>query len=83
VYGLPVVTVNREEGPAFGAALLAGVGVGAWSDLAAAATATLKRRTPEAFRPEAHAAYDEPYRRYRALYPALAALRSGGSAASR
>jgi xylulokinase len=83
VYGLPVVTVNREEGPAFGAALLAGVGVGAWSDLATAATATLKRRAPEAFRPEAHAAYDEPYRRYRALYPALAALRSGGSAASR
>jgi len=75
VYGLPVVTVNREEGPAFGAALLAGVGVGAWSDLAAAAAATLKRRAPEAFRPEAHAAYEEPYRRYRALYPALRGVR--------
>ena len=75
VYGLPVVTVNREEGPAFGAALLAGVGVGAWSDLGAAAAATLKRRAPEAFRPQAHAAYQEPYRRYRALYPALRTAR--------
>jgi xylulokinase len=28
VFGLPVVTVNREEGPAYGAALLAAVGAG-------------------------------------------------------
>jgi xylulokinase len=74
VYGLSVVTVNREEGPAFGAALLAGVGVGAWSDLASAAAATLKRRAPQSFGPEAHAAYAAPYARYRALYPALRGL---------
>jgi xylulokinase len=71
VYGLPVVRVNREEGPAFGAALLAAVGVGAFADLAAAARATLKRRPPERPRPEAHRAYDEPYRRFQALYPSL------------
>jgi len=71
VYGLPVVTVNREEGPAYGAALLAAVGAGAFPDLAAACRATLKRRPP--YRPKAsvHAAYDEPYRRFQALYPAL------------
>jgi xylulokinase len=71
VYGLPVVRVNREEGPAFGAALLAAVGVGAFADLAAAGRATLKRLAPERPKPEAHRAYDEPYRRYQALYPSL------------
>jgi xylulokinase len=43
VYGLPVSTVNREEGPAYGAALLAAVGIGAFPDLASAARATLTR----------------------------------------
>ncbi len=62
VYGLPVVRVNREEGPAYGAAPLAAVGVGAFADLAAACRATLKRLPPERPRPEAHRAYDEPYR---------------------
>jgi xylulokinase len=71
VYGLPVVRVNREEGPAFGAALLAAVGVGTFADLATAARATLKRLPPERPRPEAHRAYEEPYRRFQVLYPAL------------
>lgn len=74
VYGLPVMRVNREEGPAFGAALLAAVGVAAYPDLAAACRATLKRLRPERPKPEAHRAYDEPYRRYRALYPALKSI---------
>ena len=77
VYGLPVVRVNREEGPAFGAALLAAVGVGAFADLAAAARATLKRLPAERPRPEAHRAYEEPYRRFQALYPALKGWTSG------
>lgn len=71
VYGLPVMRVNREEGPAFGAALLAAVGVGAFPDLAAACRATLRRLAPERPRLENHRAYDEPYRRFQALYPAL------------
>ena len=71
VYGLPVVTVNREEGPAYGAALLAAVGAGAFKDLPAACRATLKRNKPESPRAGAHEAYEEPYRRFRALYPAL------------
>jgi xylulokinase len=71
VYGLPVLTVNREEGPAYGAALLAAVGAGAFPDLAAACRATLKRRPPQKPKATAHAAYEEPYRRFQALYPAL------------
>jgi xylulokinase len=71
VYGLPVLTVNREEGPAYGAALLAAVGAGAFKDVAAACRATLKRNRPEHPAPGAHEAYEEPYRRFQALYPAL------------
>jgi xylulokinase len=71
VYGLPVVRVNRQEGPAYGAALLAAVGARAFTDVAAACRATLKRRAAEPCDAEAHRAYDEPYRIFRALYPAL------------
>jgi len=74
VYGLPVVRVNREEGPAYGAALLAAVGVEAFPDVAAACRATLKRLAPERFDEEAHRAYAAPYRRFRALYPALKSM---------
>ncbi len=72
VYGKPVVPVDQAEGPALGAALLAAVGVGGFRDLTAAAE-IVKRRPPVAPRPAAHAAYEEPYRRFRALYPALRA----------
>jgi xylulokinase len=60
--------VNREEGPAYGAALLAAVGVGAFPDLAAAARATLVRGPEQHPDPGAHDAYREPYARYRAAY---------------
>ncbi len=65
VFGLPVSTVNREEGPAYGAALLAAVGAGAFPDLASAARSTLTRAPAEHPDPKAHAEYSEPYARYR------------------
>jgi xylulokinase len=68
VYGVPVSTVNREEGPAYGAALLAAVGAGAFADLAAAARATLTRAPLEHPAPGAHQAYDAPYERFRMSY---------------
>jgi xylulokinase len=68
VYGLPVSTVNREEGPAYGAALLAAVGAGAFPDVASAARATLTRSAQEHPAPGAHAAYDEAYARFKAAY---------------
>src|SRR5213592_895521 len=70
VFGLPVSTVNREEGPAYGAALLAAVGAGAFPDLAAAVRRTLTREPlayPDA---QAHRAYQALYDRFRASYPA-------------
>jgi len=74
VYGLPVVRVNREQGPAFGAALLAAVGVGAFRNVASACRATLKRLAREKPDRRAHAAYAAPYARFKALYPALKGL---------
>jgi len=70
VYGKPVVPVDQPEGPALGAALLGAVGVGGFPDLATAAS-TVKRRAPVEPDAEAHTAYDEPYRRFGRLYPAL------------
>ena len=64
--GGPCLALSRLD-------LLAAVGVGAYPDLAAASRATLKRLRPERPKPAAHRAYDEPYRRYQALYPALKA----------
>ncbi len=71
VYGLPVARVNREEGPAYGAALLAAVGAGAFPDLAAACRATLKRLPAQRPNAARHRAFEPAHRRYRALYPAL------------
>lgn len=66
-----LVTVNTTEGAAFGAALLAGVGVGAWSSVEESCKATIK--TMQATQPNAKivAAYEQVYRQYTALYPAL------------
>src|SRR4029079_2447540 len=68
IFGLPVCTVNREEGPAYGAALLAAVGAGAFADVASAAKATLTR-APLVY-PEAgsHALYDDAYARFKDAY---------------
>jgi xylulokinase len=71
VFGVPVTTVNREEGPAFGAALLAAVGAGEFVNLTEATRATLERGSLEAPAPGTHQKYEQPYQRYRALYPAL------------
>ena len=78
VYGLPVSTVNREEGPAYGAALLAAVGVGTFPDLRSAAAATLTRAPAERPDPLAHRAYERPYARFRAAYPAARAAAAAG-----
>ena len=71
IYGKPVIPIEQDEGPAFGAALLASVGVEAYSDVAAATRATLRRKPAQEPRAEAHAAYDQPYRRFGRLYGAL------------
>jgi xylulokinase len=68
VYGIPVCTVNREEGPAYGAALLAAVGAGAFTDLGAAVRCTLVRAPLQHPDPASHRAYAPAYARFRAGY---------------
>ena len=65
VFGLPVTTVNREEGGAYGAALLAAVGAGAFPDLKTAAQRTLARQPPTPPNPEMNRTYESIYDRFR------------------
>ena len=75
ISGKPVVPVEQEEGPAFGAALLGAVGVGAFADVPSATKATLRRGAATQPRREAHAAYAAPYRAFQRGYKALRAAR--------
>ncbi|MBM3263505.1 MAG: xylulokinase [candidate division Zixibacteria bacterium] len=71
VYGAEVATINAEEGPAFGAALLAGVGVGLYPSVETAAddiVRVVSRTEPD---PEAMKRYEDFYHVFRSLYPAL------------
>ncbi|MDT8304851.1 MAG: xylulokinase [Anaerolineae bacterium] len=71
VLDVPLVTVNTTEGAAYGAALLAGAGVGVYDGVEEACRKTI--RTTGETRPGAEATRYLPYyERYRALYPALA-----------
>lgn len=66
-----LVTVNTTEGAAYGAALLAGVGAGAWPDVESACKSCIKitgSTQPDRSQVEA---YREAYPIYRELYPAL------------
>jgi xylulokinase len=65
IFGLPVTTVNREEGGAYGAALLAAVGAGAFADLQTAVQRTLTRRPSATPKPDTHKAYEQIYARFK------------------
>lgn len=71
VYGYPVETVEAEEGAAYGAALLAGVGAGVWPSVPDACDAVVRVASRIDPSPDARRIMDERYRAYRALYPAL------------
>ncbi len=71
IYGTTCATINTEEGPAYGAALLASVGAGEYSHISKAVkagisiTRTIKPNAPS------NRLYAKYYARYRELYPAL------------
>jgi xylulokinase len=71
VLGVELVTTNAGEGPAFGAALLAGVASGVYPSIQQACDATV--RVIERTEPQQQNAsvYAHMYDQYRALYPAL------------
>jgi len=71
VYGLPCATINSDEGPAYGAGLLAAVGTGRFKDVREAARVGIKvTRTikPNTKNKRLYARYYDQYRR---LYPTL------------
>jgi xylulokinase len=71
IYGMPVELIEADEGAAYGAALLAGVGAGNWPSVEAAcetAVRVAKRVSPN---PNVAAKMDGKYSEYQKLYPAL------------
>jgi xylulokinase len=71
IYGAKVVTINAAEGPAFGVALLAAVGTGAFKSVEEACRKTIKvvdRVTPNK---KAVACYNRLYPEFGRLYAAL------------
>jgi xylulokinase len=70
LFGAEIVTLAAEEGAAYGAALLAGVGVGQYASVEAAVDATVQLAGSCAPGPDA-ATYTKLVPLYQALYPAL------------
>ncbi|HZQ96431.1 MAG TPA: FGGY-family carbohydrate kinase, partial [Candidatus Sulfotelmatobacter sp.] len=71
VYGREVEIVAAEEGAAYGAAILAGVGASAWSSVEQACDAVVRvaKRIPPS--PKDSATMQLAYSTYRKIYPAL------------
>lgn len=73
IYGQPVVTVNAEEGPAYGVALLAAAGIGAYKDVVEACNATISVVTKTKANSSAKKVYNKAYPVYQNLYQSLKA----------
>jgi xylulokinase len=71
VYGRAVELVEAEEGAAYGAALLAGVGGGVWPSVDAACDGVVRVAARVEPDPAAVAILNRQYGAFRALYPAL------------
>lgn len=71
VYGRKVVTINAEEGPAYGAALLAAAGTGAYKNVLEASSATIQVTTTTKPTPRARREYNKAYPEYGRLYESL------------
>ncbi len=67
----PVVTLDTQEGSAFGAALLAMVGTGAFSTVPEACRAVVREVSSIQPDPANATVYRDGHRVYQALYPAL------------
>ena len=70
-FGKKVVTINAEQGPAFGVALLAAVGAGAYRNIQQACNATIKVVGETASNKAAKKRYDAIFPVYQNLYSSL------------
>jgi xylulokinase len=71
IMGIPLYTVNSNEGSAFGAAIMAAVGIGAYKDVVEACGALVRKVDETQPDPVAVADYERLYPAYRQLYGAL------------
>jgi xylulokinase len=71
IFGCPVVTLASQEGSAYGAALLALIGTGAYKDARQVCAAVIKEVDAKRPEPGASAYYSRAYPVYQSLYPAL------------
>jgi xylulokinase len=74
VYGQAVEILAAEEGAAYGAALLAGVGSGVWSSVDDACGETIRIAAVVESQSEVSALMSARYAMFRELYPALRGL---------
>lgn len=71
IYGQKVVTINAEEGPAYGVALLAAAGTGAYKDVVEACSATIRVVERTNVNPKAKKVYNRAYPVFQQLYSSL------------
>lgn len=76
VYGRTVQILKVEEGPAYGAAILAGVGAGVWPSVEAACESVVRIAECVEPDPEHVAILSAQYARYRRIYPAMKSIYS-------
>ena len=73
VFGQDVVTINAEQGPGYGVALLAAVGAGAFKSVEEACAATIRVVQKTAYDKKAAKVYDRAFPVYQQLYRSLKA----------
>ena len=74
VYGREVEILEAEEGAAYGAAILAGVGAGVWSSVDAACGEVVKVAQRVSPQPAVVEQMNASYAAYRRMYPAIASV---------
>src|SRR5204862_8330658 len=74
VYGRSVETIAADEGAAYGAAILAGVGARIWPTVDEAVDAIVRRGGTTSPPPEAVGVMNDRYAQFRRVYPALRAI---------
>jgi xylulokinase len=68
IYRQPIVVTNASEGPAYGVAILAGVGTGIWKSVEEAAKQCIKQTQRTFPLKKASAVYERSYKVYHKLY---------------
>ena len=74
VLGIPLDMVKTEQGPGFGAVMLAMVGCGLYPDVQSAAAALVETASTVEPDPDLVALYEKKYQSFREIYPAMKEL---------